>query len=196
MRTPNRIIQVMHSSDFTFVIPARSNEQESHDEACGPDLDAILRDTARSYMKAGNRSPSEMANTLGIAVREFNAWLAGGSGSLDLMSRFIAASGAHSVDALLGNHAGYAPQTSRVATMKDMLLRRFRSMVDLDGVRFSLDMRALVERVPETHHILACGLRNALDYAEAKGVDVCAERSSIERAFAATWEGDRAANAD
>ena len=187
----------MHSSDFAFTIPARSNGSESWEAATGPDIDAILRDTVRGYMREANRAPEDVANSLGIATRELNRWLAGAPGTIDLLSRFVAAAGVQNCEQLLGGHPAWKKSGHPIATMKDMLVNRWSQLTDIDGVRFSMEMRLLVERIPETFHFLRRGLKDALDYAEQQGVDVRGERLAMERGFRpVTEEGQRAVNGD
>lgn len=183
--------------NFVLTIPAHGEGPDHRDEVSGPDIDAILRDLTRNYMREANRSPADMANSLGIATRHINAWLGGAPGTLDLLSRFVAAAGVDNVDQLLGGHPAWKRSNRQVATMKDMLVSRWTQITDLDGVRFSLDMRLLVQRVPETFYHLRRGLKDALDYAEAKGIDVRGERRAMERGLRpSTDQVQRAANDD
>ena len=184
-------------ADFVLTIPAHGEGAARRDEVSGPDIDAILRDLTRDYMREANRSPADMANSLGITTRYMNAWLGGEPGTIELMSRFIAAAGVENVDQLIGGHRAWSRSRRSVATMKDMLVSRWAHLTDLDSVRFSMDMRLLVQRVPETFYHLRRGLKDALDYAEQKGVDVRAERRAMERGFQQfTEEGRRAASGD
>lgn len=187
----------MLDESFAFTIPARSNGNESWEAASGPDIDGILRDGVRRYMRETNRAPEDVSNSLGIATRELNRWLAGEPGTIDLLSRFVAASGVENCEQLLGGHPAWKKSGHAVATMKDMLVHRWSQINDLDGVRFSMDMRLLMQRVPETFYHLRRGLKDALDYAEQQGVDVRGERLAMERGFRpATAEGQRAVNGD
>ena len=184
-------------ADSVFTIPAHGEGAARRDEVSGPDIDAILRDITRDYMREANRSPADLANSLGITKRHMNAWLGGKPGTLDLLSRFVAAAGVENVDQLVGGHPAWKRSNRQVATMKEMLVHRWAQLNDLDGVRFSMELRLLVERIPETFHFLRRGLRDALDYAEKQGVDVRAERRAMERGFQQfTEKGRRAASGD
>jgi hypothetical protein len=185
----------MLDESFAFTIPARSNGSESWEAASGPDMDAILRDVVRTYMREANQSPDDVANNLGIAKRELNRWLAGAPGTIDLLSRFVAAAGVQNCDQLFGGHPGWQKSGHPIATMKDMLVYRWSQLTDLDGVRIAIELRLLLARVPETFYFLRRGLKDALDYAEQKGVDVRSERLAIERGFRRVTENvQRAAN--
>lgn len=184
-------------ADFVLTIPAHGEGAARRDEVSGPDIDAILRDLTRDYMREANRSPADMANSLGITKRHMNAWLGGEPGTLDLLSRFVAAAGVENVDQLIGGHPAWKRSNRQVATMKDMLVSRWAQLTDLDGVRFSMEMRLLARRLPETMHFLRRGLKDALDYAEEQGVDVRGERRAMERGLRrSTDQVQRAAGGD
>lgn len=184
-------------ADFVLTIPAHGDGPDHRDEVSGPDVDAILRDLTRDYMRAANRSPADLANSLGITTRYVNAWLGGEPGTLDLLSRFVAAAGVDNVDQLIGGHPAWKRENRQVVTMKDMLVHRWSQLTDLDGVRFSMEMRLLAQKLPETMHFLRRGLKDALDYAEQQGVDVRGERRAMERGLRrSTDQVQRAAGSD
>ena len=168
-------------SQFQFTIPERGDGAMHRNECSGPDYDEILRDTARKYMKAANRSPSEIANSLGMPAKKVKAWLAGKPGDIDLLSAFSAATGVDTIDELLSSHDDYGKTVAKVSTMRDMLLSRMSHSVSLEQVRLIIEMQMLMKEMPEATVFFQRGIADAIDYAEHRDVDVKGKREALER---------------
>lgn len=168
-------------SEFIFTIPERGDGAMKRNECSALDYDEILRDTARKYMKASNRSPSEVAHSIGMPARKVKAWLAGKAGDIDLLSAFAAATGVDTIDSLLSSHEAYGKSGAKVSTMRDMLLSRMSHSINLDQVRLIIEMQMLMDKVPETKHLIQRGIADAIDYADHLDFDVKGKREALER---------------
>lgn len=167
--------------NFTYTIPERGKGAMHRNECSAPDYDEILRDIARKYMKEANRSPSEIAHSLGMPAKKVKAWLAGKTGDIDLVSAFAAATGVNTIDSLLRSHEAYGDNSAKVSTMRDMLLSRMAHSISLEQVRLIIEMQMLMHEVPESTHFFQRGIADAIDYAEHLDVDVKGKREALER---------------
>ena len=168
-------------SQFIFTIPERGEGEMHRNECSAPDYDEILRDTARKYMKEANRSPSEIAHSLGMPAKKVKAWLAGKTGDIDLVSAFAAATGVNTIDSLLRSHEAYGDNGAKISTMRDMLFSRMSHSISLEQVRLIIEMQMLMHEVPESTHFFQRGIADAINYAEHLGVDVKGKREALER---------------
>ena len=168
-------------SNFVFTIPERGEGAMHRNECSAPDYDEILRDTARKYMKASNRSPSDVAHSLGLPTKKVKTWLAGKVGDIDLLSAFAAATGVNTIDDLLCSHEAYGDNGANVSTMRDMLLSRMSHSISLEQVRLIIEMQMLMHEVPESTHFFQRGIADAIAYAEHLDFDVQGKRESLER---------------
>jgi hypothetical protein len=168
-------------TDFTFILPRRGENENHRNESCGPDIDEILRDLTRAFMRDANRSPAEMANGLNVTTHAFNRWLAGQPGQIDLLSRYVAAMGADTADQVLSRHPAYVGASTKVVAMREMLLARLSHTASIEDIRIAIEMQLILATIPEVRHIILRSFSDALDYAENNGYDVKSKRVALER---------------
>jgi hypothetical protein len=177
----------MTEQDFRFVIPERRQGMAALGETSGPDIDAILRDAVTRFMKLNERNPTSVAHALGIPLAEFEDWLGGSPGKIDLLSSAIAVLGVRDVDSLLSTHDGYDRKSRTTVTLKEVLVAKVAQMVSTEHLRIAIELRFLLAEVPEAIEFLRCGIINAYDYADHQGIDVSAQQQRLERTLSRIW---------
>ena len=138
-------------------------------------------------MKQSERSPNAVAKSLGVPSPEFNDWLDGAPGKIDLLSAAIAVLGLRDVDSLLSAHDGYDRKSRTTVTLKEVLLSKVAQISSDEQLRLAIELHLLFTEVPEAVEFLRTGIRNAYDYADHQGIDVSTKQQRIERSLSRIW---------
>ena len=157
----------------------------------GPDLDGILRQMIRRWLKMTGRSIDEIASATRTEARDVRKFLRGKPADLNFVTRICAHLKMNVGELFALSEDWQSQQRAETISYKRALLFRLENLMTLEEIQAAYYWHQLCLELPQFHVCLLTGVKLGVDMATDKGMDV----SHLSRLVDDVW-ADRVAKAE